>query len=346
MAADLIDFRSDVKTLPTEEMLEAMRSAELGDSKAGEDPTVKRLEEMAAERFGVEAAMLLISGTMANLAAIMAMAEPGEGMVLDPESHIYFYEGAHSLMSGVEHVLVKSHKGMLDPDELAESVQANRDTAKLRLICLENTHNRSGGRVILIELHARLCEIAHENGMAVHVDGARIFNASVASGVPVSEYARHVDSIMFCLSKSLSCPLGSVLCGSSEFMERACRASRRLGGGMRQAGLIAAAGTVALESMVARLAEDHANAKRLAEGLREIEGFEIDMETVETNMVNVGLSSRGRTIEDWVEACRQAGVLIGVHRPDKLRLVTHRHHSPEIVDEAVRRVRVASESFS
>ena len=341
MDRELIDLRSDVKTLPTEDMLEAMRRAELGDAKVNEDPTVLRLEAMAAERLGTEAAMLVISGTMANLAALMAHADPGDAMVLDPDCHIYFYEGAHARVAGLMPLLVGSRDGLMDPDQLDTVVRRHQGVSP-RLLCLENTHNRGGGRVIPISLHAALCKVAHDHGMSIHVDGARIFNAVVASGTPAAEYARHVDSIMFCLSKSLCCPLGSLLCGSAEFIGKARLASRRLGGGMRQAGVIAAAGIVALDAMVDRLAEDHANARSLAEGVSEIAALSVNMETVESNMVNVGIERSGRPIAEWQNALKAEGVLIGSHRPDKLRFVTHRHISAEDIREVVKRIRQAA----
>lgn len=339
MTTETIDLRSDVKTLPTAEMLDAMRSAELGDSKAGEDPTVLRLEAMAAERLGTKSALLLISGTMANLAAIMALAEPGDGMVEDPEGHICYYEKSHARLSGVVPIPLPSRKGMMDPAELAALLDTRPDA---KLLCLENTHNRSGGRVVPLPLWAELCRTARSRGLAVHVDGARIFNADVASGVHASAFAQHADSLTFCLSKSLGCPLGSVLCGSEAFVKKARSASRLLGGGMRQAGVIAAAGIVALESMVERLAEDHANARRLAEGLAGIPGLDVDMETVETNMVNATFAGSGRGLEEWIAAFAEGGVLVGAHPPDRLRFVTHRHHTQGTMDEALRRMRRAA----
>ena len=344
--ADAIDLRSDVKTLPTQEMLEAIARAELGDSKANEDPTVLRLEATAAERLGMEAAMLTISGMMANLVALMAHADPGQGVVLDPESHIYFYEGAHARIAALMPVLVESDDGRLDPQAVEHACARYGKSVSLRLLCLENAHNRSGGRVIPLDLHTRLCETAHAQGLAVHVDGARIFNAAVASGAPAAEYGRQADSIMFCLSKSLCCPLGSVLCGNREFIEKARRARRLLGGAMRQAGVFAAAGLVALESMVDRLAEDHANARLLAEGIERLPGLTVNCGGVETNMVNAGVETSGRSIADWTDACRANGVLVSAHRPDKLRFVTHRHITTGLVREAVRRIALTAEKLA
>jgi len=215
---EMIDLRSDVKTLPTVEMLEAMRRAELGDSKVDEDPTVLHLEAMASKIMGTESAVLVISGTMANLCALMTHANRGGAFLTDPDAHIYYYEGGHVGVAGLQPLLVESRDGMIDPDGLAAAIKRDRNRASL--LCLENTHNRGGGRAVPIDLHAKLCGIAHDNGMAVHLDGARVFNAAVATGTRPAEYARRVDSVMFCLSKSLSCPLGSVCVAAASSYER------------------------------------------------------------------------------------------------------------------------------
>jgi len=336
---DVIDLRSDVKTLPTQAMFEAMVSAELGDSKAGEDPTVLRLERMAAERVGMEAGLLLISGAMANLAAMMTHAAPGEACYLDRDAHIYYYEGAHAGMAGLQTLLTPARDGFMAPEDLAETIRYYRRQGGL--LCLENTHNRAGGRVIPVALFGELCEVAHKNGLKVHVDGARIFNAAVAAGVDASEYGRRADSLMFCLSKSLGCPLGSVLCGRREFIDRALRARGRLGGGMRQAGVIAAAGIVALERGIDRLAKDHALARRLAQAVADMPGLRVDVRNVETNMVNVGFDEARLSMKDYLSLFEKHGVLVGGHPPDKLRLVTHHHHTPEIIEDAIQRMRAA-----
>ena len=339
MTGDMIDLRSDVKTLPTDEMLEAMCSAELGDSKAGEDPTVLRLEAMAAERLGMEAAMLVISGTMANLCALMVHTAPGDGYFTDPENHIFYYEGGHVAMAGALPMPVESREGLLAPEEFLSAIR--RCPERGRLLCLENPHIRWGGRVIPVELCAELYEIAHEHGMAVHLDGARIFNAVVASGTSAAQYAAHADSVMFCLSKSLSCPLGSLLCGSSAFIQKARKVCGRLGGGMRQAGIIAAAGIVALETMIDRLAQDHALAKRLAQALNDLPGLSVDLETVDTNMVNVNVRESRVSLKGWQQALKGNGVLVSAYSRDRLRLVTHRHHNAAVIEEAIRRIQAA-----
>jgi threonine aldolase len=337
---DVINLRSDTQTLPTEEMLEAIRHAPLGDDTYDEDPTVQKLETRAAEMLGKEAALLVISGHMGNLAALMAHANPGEEVVLDQESHIFYYEvGSMANVAGLMPMPVRSRGGKLDPDDLRAAIRKrNLHYPTPRLVCLENTHNRGGGTVTSLELHKELCKVAREHGLAIHLDGARIFNAAIKAGVPASFYAGHVDSVMFCLSKGLSCPLGSVLVGSREFIAKADRCRKRLGGGMRQAGIIAACGMVALEKMIDRLAEDHANAQVLARGLNETRGLHVDLEAVETNMVYADHSASGLSTDEVLARFKDAGVLASGRPPKHVRLVTHRHYDRAMIEEAVRRI--------
>jgi threonine aldolase len=230
----------------------------------------------------------------------------------------------------------------MDPRDLGDAIRApNIHFPQARLLCLENTHNLSGGRVVPVALHAELCAIARERGLAVHLDGARIFNAAIASGLPPTEYTRHVDSVMFCLSKGLSCPLGSVLCGSRELIARADRARKRVGGGMRQAGVIAAAGIVALERMVDRLADDHVTAKLLARLLADVPRLRASPEATETNMVHLDHSGTGLSTSEFVSRLKAAGVLVSPRPPATVRLVTNRHHDAETVREAARRIQRA-----
>jgi threonine aldolase len=338
---DVINIRSDTQTLPTEAMLKAIVTAPLGDDTYDEDPTVLRFEAMAAERLGKEAALLVLSGNMGNLSALMAHAKPGDEVLLDLDSHIFYYEsGGLASLAGLMPMPLKSHDGLLDPDEVRAAIRArNIHHPSPRLLCLENTHNRSGGRVVPLDLHRQLCAVAREHGLAVHLDGARIFNAAIAAGVPVTAYTQDVDSVMFCLSKGLSCPLGSVLVGSRDFIERATWVRKRLGGGMRQAGIIAAAGIVALEQMVDRLAEDHEHARLLARGLSEVPGLRIDMSSVETNMVNVDHADTGLSTSEFVTRLKSVGVLVGARPPRQIRFVANRHHTPETMREIVQRVR-------
>jgi len=294
---------------------------------------------------GKEAAMLVISGTLGNLTALMVHGRPGDEVYLDPTSHIFEYErGGYANIARLTPMPVHSHKGMMDPDKLAASIRKkNQHHPDPRLLCLENPHNNSGGRVVPLTLHRKLCAVARDHGLRIHLDGARIFNAAMAAGVPASDYAEGVDSIMFCLSKSLCCPLGSVLVGSREFIDRAIYVRRRLGGGMRQAGIIAAAGIVALEKRVDRLAEDHLNARYLAEQLSRIDGLEVDMETVETNMVYVNLVGPGLTTEGTLALWEEHGVEAAGREPARGRLVPMREHRREMIEEAVERIRRAME---
>ncbi|MFV8752238.1 threonine aldolase family protein [Nannocystaceae bacterium ST9] len=338
-----INLRSDTQTLPTPAMLEAIARAPLGDDTYGEDPTVARFEAMAAAAMGKPAAMLAISGHMANLIALMVHARAGDEVILDAESHVFHYEVGS--LASVAHLMpmpVPSHAGMLDPDQLAAAIrEADIHYPRPRLLCLENTHNRSGGRVIPLALHRRLCEVARSRGLAIHLDGARIFNAAIAAGVSVHEYTRDVDSIMFALTKGLSCPLGSVLAGDVEFVEQARAVRRRLGGGMRQAGILAAAGIVALETMIDRLADDHTNARTLAEGIAAIPGLSVDLNSVETNMVYVDHSQTGLSTNAAVERFAEHGVIVSSRPPRHVRLVTNRHHDRATIDEALARIRRA-----
>ena len=340
---DLINLLSDTQTLPTPEMYRAMASAPLGDDIHDLDPTVHELEKLAADRLGTEAALLTISGNMANLIALMVHARPGDEVVIDTQSHIFYYEtGGLASVAGLMPRPVESRRGLLDPAEIAAAVRHSDVHFPFpRLLCLENTHNRGGGRVVPPGLFNDLCRVGRQHGLAIHLDGARIFNAAIAAGVPVTEYTRHVDSVMFCLSKGLSCPLGSVLCGRREFIEKADWARKRIGGGMRQAGIIAAAGIVALNTMVERLAEDHGHAKLLAEGLASVPGLKVNPADVETNMVYVDHTPSGLTTPKIVDLLRAHGVLVSDDPPRRIRLVTNRHHDRAAIEEVLRRVRQA-----
>ncbi|MDH7600594.1 MAG: GntG family PLP-dependent aldolase [Armatimonadota bacterium] len=341
----MINLRSDTQTLPTESMLRAITSAPLGDDVFGEDPTVRKLEDMAARMLGKEAGLLVVSGTMGNLVSLMAHSNRGDEVILDPDSHIFYHEtGSLAAIAGLMPMPVRSREGMLDPDDVAAAIRSpNVHYPRPRILCLENTHNRSGGRILPLDLHKRLCAIAHERGLKVHLDGARIFNAQVASGIPASEWAREADSVMFCLSKGLSCPIGSVVVGDAEFIERARRFRKQIGGGMRQAGVIAACGIVALETMIDRLAEDHINAKLLAQGLADIAGLKVDPDKVETNMVYAEHSATGLSTEELLTRLKEQGVLASGSPPNRIRFVTHRHIDRSAVEEAICRIKRAVE---
>ncbi|MBK9167801.1 MAG: aminotransferase class I/II-fold pyridoxal phosphate-dependent enzyme [Bryobacterales bacterium] len=336
----VINLRSDTQTFPTAKMLEAMTTAPLGDDTYDEDPTVHKLEAMAAALLGKEAALLTISGHMANLCALLAHAKPGEEVILDQDSHIFYYElGSMASVGGLMPFPIPSHNGALDPDEVRRAIRGrNLHYPVPRVLCLENTHNRSGGRSQSLEAHRAVCRVGREAGLKIHLDGARIFNAAVRHGVRAADFAAEVDSLMFCLSKGLSCPLGSLLVGSRDFIAEADRRRKLVGGGMRQAGVIAACGIVALEEMIERLADDHANARRLAEGIKAIPRLAVDLDSVETNMVNIDHAGAGLTTEEVVERLKRVGVLASSRPPRHIRLVTHRHYGPADIDEALGRI--------
>jgi len=323
----IVDLRSDTVTHPTPRMREAMYRAEVGDDVFGEDPTVRRLEEMAAERMGKEAGLFVVSGTMGNLVSLLAQCGRGEEVILGDMSHTFLYECASpSALGGISLRPVSNlPDGTMDLDEVGAAIRPDDvHFPRTRLIALENTHNRCGGAALPPDYFRRVRELADRYGLRVHLDGARIFNASVALGVDVREFTRHVDSVTFCLSKGLCAPVGSVVCGSKEFIREAKRARKALGGGIRQAGVLAAAGSVALEEMVDRLAEDHRRARMLAEGIAEIPGYTLDLEGVQTNMVYFDLE--GKSHEDRMrvaERLRERGVLIGAYPDAGFRAVTH-----------------------
>lgn len=337
---ELLNMRSDTQTLPSPEMREAIANAVLGDDTYGEDPTVKQFESLAAEMMGKEAALLVLSGNMGNLVSLMAHGNPGDEVIIDQDSHIFYYEvGGLANIAGLMPMPVRSHAGMLDPDEVAAAIRSpNLHYPVPRLLCLENTHNRSGGRVIRLELHKQLCQVARDRGLAVHLDGARIFNAAIAAGVDVTDYTADVDSIQVCLTKGLGCPLGSFVAGSRDFIAKADRARKRLGGGMRQAGIIAAAGLYALRNNVERLADDHARAKRLAEGINRLPQLSVDMTTVESNMVYIDHSATGLSSSKFAAQLKEAGVIVSTRPPHHVRMCTNLHHDDDTVDEVLVRL--------
>ena len=284
----VVDFRSDTVTHPTPEMRRAMADAEVGDDVHGEDPTVNRLEEMAADKLGKEAGMFVSSGTMGNLVSILAHAQRGDEIIVGDKAHVFRAEaGGVSALGGVAyHTVANDHRGMLDPDEVEEAIRpSNVHYARTAVIALENTHNGCGGAVLTPEDIHTIADVARRHEIRMHIDGARIFNAAVYLETPAADLVADADSVTFCLSKGLSCPVGSVVCGSNEFIEQARWWRKMVGGGMRQAGIIAAAGVVALETMVDRLAEDHANARKLARGLTQVPGISIDPGSLPTNLV-------------------------------------------------------------
>ncbi len=337
----VVDLRSDTVTLPTAEMRRAMYEAELGDDVYGEDPTVNRLEAMAAERTGKEAAVLVASGTMGNLVCGLTHCGRGDEMIVGDTAHIYLNEqGGVAGLGGVQvRTIATDARGMLDPRRVEAAIRPHGlQPPRTALVCMENTHNRGSGAAFTANEMAGVTEVAHAHGASVHLDGARIFNAAVALGVPVAELAAQADSLSFCLSKGLSCPVGSVVCGSESFIKRARRTREMVGGGMRQAGVIAAAGIVALETMMDRLAEDHANAQQLAQGLAMIPGLSIEPSRIQTNIVYVDLLDT--TAPELSAALRARGVLAN-GMGNWLRFVTHYGITAEDIELALEAIEAA-----
>ncbi len=331
-----VDLRSDTVTTPTEVMREAMRSAVVGDDVYGEDPTVNRLESLAAQRLGKEAALYVPSGTMGNQVALMTHAGRGQEVILEETCHIYnFSVGGPAFLGGILTRTLRGMYGILDPEAVRQAIRGESlHTPGTALICLESPTNRGGGTIYPLSLLEEIFELAHHAGVGVHLDGARIFNAAMATGVPAAEFARCADSIMFCLSKSLAAPIGSLVAGSREFIHRARRFRKLLGGGMRQAGVIAAAGIVALETMVERLREDHENARLLAEGLSKIEGIEIDLKRVQTNIVIFAVRHPKIDASMLTRRLREERILVHQISANAIRCLTHKDVSRDDVLQA------------
>ena len=329
---NFIDLRSDTVTKPSDAMREAMARALVGDDVYGEDPTVNRLQEMMAERVGMEAGLFVASGTMGNVVAILTHARRGDEMILGHLSHTFLYEGgAAAGLAGVHpHILRNEDDGTIDLDAIEEAIRPDNIHFPIsRLLCLEDTHNRCGGAAIAAEYLDAAAQLAHSHGMSVHLDGARLFNAAIALGVTPAELTRSVDSVMICLSKGLGAPVGSVLCGTRAFIDRALRMRKIVGGGMRQAGIIAAAGVYALEHNVDRLAEDHANAARLAAGINSIPGLRV-LSPPQTNLVYLEIDPK-QMRDTSFDAAALSGRLRSEEvlatplgsNPYQMRMVTH-----------------------
>jgi len=342
----VIDLRSDTVTPPTNEMRCAMYDAEVGDDVFREDPTINRLEQMAAEMLGKEAGLFTPSGTMSNLIAVLTHAQHGSQILVGSEAHMVWYEvGGASTLGGVTmRVIPNESDGRIQPEAVEECIPPKDiHQAPATLLCLENTHNRCGGSVLTIEFTSAIAQLVHQHGLQVHLDGARIFNAAVALDTPASKLAAPIDSVCFSLSKGLSAPAGSVLCGSREFVEKGRKWRKMLGGGMRQAGVIAAAGIVALQKMVNRLAEDHANAKRLAHGLAHIASITVYPEGIQTNIV-VFEPQTAFTAPEFIQRMAARGVKFTYLGGRKVRAVTHRMISTADVDETLNRIELLREN--
>ncbi|MGA2505733.1 MAG: low-specificity L-threonine aldolase [Anaerolineales bacterium] len=324
---EFVDLRSDTVTKPTPAMREAMAKADVGDDVYGEDPTVNRLQEMAAVMMGKESGLFVTSGTMGNLAGVLAHCQRGDEVIVGNKAHTFLFEaGGISVLGGVHSCQLPNRPdGSLTLEDIESAVRPDDPHDPItRLICLENTHNRCGGTYQTPEYIESVSKFAHARGLSVHLDGARIFNAAVAQQISAKQLAASVDSVTFCLSKGLCAPVGSVLCGSKEYIRKALRLRKMLGGGMRQAGILAAAGIVALETMIARLSEDHARARNLARGLRQIPGIVLDQEIPATNMVFLSLGSEvNSNASEIAEELKEQGILVGDTGPRSIRLVLH-----------------------
>lgn len=336
----LIDLRSDTVTQPSEPMRRAMYQAAVGDDVYEEDPTVAELERLVAAQMGKEAGLFVTSGTQGNLVALLTHCPRGAEVILEAEAHIYYYEvGGLSALGGMIPVPVRGCHGVLDPRDVERSIRgANIHYPETRLVCLENTHNRAGGTVTTPEQVRAVAEVAHARGIPVHIDGARIYNAAVALQLPPATLTADADTVNVCLSKGLGAPVGSVLCGPRQFIQAARKYRKMVGGGLRQVGVLAAAGIYAVQNNVARLAEDHVNARFLAEGLSQIPGITVDLSTVQTNILIADVGATGCPASELAERFGAAGVKCGAFGPTSIRFVTHLNVDRADCAEALRRI--------
>ena len=341
MSMSIIDLRSDTITKPTDAMRQAMAAAEVGDDVYGEDPSINRLQERAAEMLGKEAGLLMASGTMSNLVAVLSHCQRGDEVVMGDQAHIFWNEsaGASALAGAQIRLVPNGPQGEISPGDLQAAIRprGNVHMPPTTLVCLENTHNRCSGGVLTPQDTRAVADVAHAAGAKVHLDGARVFNAAVALEVPASELVKDVDDVSFCLSKALSCPVGSVLCGDEDFIAEALRWRKMVGGGMRQAGILAAAGLVALDTMVDRLADDHANARRLAQGLANIDGLTVDPDTIQTNIVIFDVDPSVGMASGLINALKEEDVLVSSPGPHSIRMVTHREVDSADIEDALAR---------
>jgi threonine aldolase len=336
---EYIDLRSDTVTRPTPEMREAMAEAEVGDDVYRDDPTVNRLEQLAAEMLGKEASLFVPSGTMGNLLALLVHCQRGDEVIVGNQSHIYLNEaGGMAALGGIQSCPIKNQPdGTLAFEDILTSIRTEDVHHPItRLICLENTQNICGGVSLTPEYTRQVGELAHDNNLFLHIDGARIFNSAVAQNRSVKELVEPADSVMFCLSKGLAAPIGSMLVGSSKFIARARHLRKMLGGGMRQVGIIAAAGIISLEKMTKRLADDHARAKKMADGLRQVKGLVVDANSPYTNMVYLNLSSEvSLNAQQVTQKMKDLGVLVDPENTGRFRLVTHYWIDDNAVEKTV-----------
>ncbi len=333
----IVDLRSDTVTRPTPGMRRAIAEADVGDDVFGDDPTVNRLQERVAELLGKEAALFMPSGTMANQTALRAHTEPGDEIIAHVDSHVYQYEGgAPAALSGCSLRLLHGDRGQFDADKVRAAVRPdNPHFPRTRLVVVENTHNRGGGSVWPVERVAAIREVADANGLAMHLDGARLMNACIASGRRPADYTRYFETVSMCFSKGLGAPAGSITAGTRAMIRRVLRFRKMFGGGMRQAGVLAAAALYALEHHVERLAEDHANAKRLAAALAEMRGLSLNPADVETNIVYFDVDPSLGTAAAFRDRLHAEGVWVNATAPQRIRAVTHLDVSAECIDRAI-----------
>ncbi|MEC2072177.1 threonine aldolase family protein [Alkalihalophilus marmarensis] len=332
----MIDLRSDTVTKPTAAMREAMYRAEVGDDVYKEDPTVRRLEELASQMLGKEDALFVTSGTQGNQIAVLTHCRSGNEVLLEQDSHIFYYEGgAISAFAGVQTRTIPGNKGEMDPRQIEFAIRGNDiHEPETGLICVENTHNRAGGAIVSAENMKAIFEVATAHAVPVHLDGARLFNAAVASNCSLKEFTQYTDTVQVCLSKGLGAPIGSIIAGPKEFITSARKWRKRLGGGLRQVGTIAAPGLIALSEMVDRLSEDHHHAKILAEGIGSVNGLEV-VNTVDTNIVLVDVSGKKLTSNEFIEKLSDAGVKAASFGPSVVRFTTHYDVSKQEIEEAL-----------
>jgi threonine aldolase len=333
----MIDLRSDTLTQPTPDMRKAMLNARVGDDVFGEDPTVNALQEKIARLTGKEAALFVASGTMGNQVSINAHSQPGNEIIVEGNSHIFNYEcGSPALLSGVQVMPLPGFRGSFTAEQVEEVIRPNNvHHPKTALICIENTHNRAGGTIFPYQRIQQISSVARQHNLKMHLDGARLWNASIATGIPISEYARHFDSVSLCFSKGLGAPVGSIIAGSQEFIDRARYYRKAYGGGMRQAGILAAAAIYAMDHHFERLSEDHRRAKKLGEFIATLPDVELDLETVQTNIIIFDIRKRGVDGQKFVDLLASEGVGMITFARTKIRAVTHLHISDTDIEQTI-----------
>lgn len=332
----MIDLRSDTVTKPTEAMRKAAYQAEVGDDVYNEDPTVRRLEELAAQMLGKEDALFVTSGTQGNQIAVLTHCVPGNEILLEEDSHIFYYEGgAVSAFAGVQTRTIKGRRGAMDPKFVEAAIRGEDiHVPETGLICLENTHNRAGGAIIPIDNMEAIFNVASRFSVPIHLDGARLFNAAVALDRPLTDFTKFTTTVQVCLSKGLGAPVGSIIAGDRQFIKKARKWRKRLGGGLRQVGLIAAPALIALSQMVDRLSIDHENAKRLAAGIGSIKGLEVVNE-VDTNIVLIDVANKGMTADEYIRILKEQGILAVSFGPTVIRMTTHYDVSTDQINQAL-----------